>query len=519
MKRLIFAFTLVGVLFAMLSGCRKQTGTETVAGAELTVGDRGTLTGIYEPTPLALPDGFTLADTAQIGTDPEKGEILVLAQRGKEIEAEDGTVAYLADLCLISYDENGAKLREVPLEDAHNSGPRVAAVSPERVWAFCDLTQAGSGRLLEWDASSGKLLSQTETQNIKGWAGQTSPRKLITDAKGNLWLSDPAKVVVISPERVWINQFKLNASDLAALPDGSVWAVSNLSSGRGIARLDPETGRYEDAITLWDKAINAAPGGPEDGYRFYYNGENGICGVRTDEDGKPVSEELMTFVNSNVNYNASLVPSEDTIQLTAALSEDVFVMTDWSRGSDGRFRFLPVLYHKGEDLDLSGLLFGGTPQSGAGSGGGRYTDADVSDSLVTIKDSSGKEYTKDEFKTLPAGEYTVNIKGGVGNYYKYTYCYGVDISYKVTIKGGSSEVTVWGDTNCDGTVELADAILVMQCLANPDKYGEGGSYEKALTAQGRINADVDKSTVGLTSNDALRIQEFLLKKRTTLVPE
>ena len=355
MKRLIFAFALVGVLFAMLSGCRKQTGTETVAGAELTVSDRGTLTGIYEPTPLALPDGFTLADTAQIGTDPEKGEILVLAQRSKEIEAEDGTVAYLADLCLISYDENGAKLREVPLEDAHNSGPRVAAVSPERVWAFCDLTQAGSGRLLEWDASSGKLLSQTETQNIKGWAGQTSPRKLITDAGGNLWLSDSAKVVVISPERVWINQFKLNASDLAALSDGSVWAVSNLSSGRGIARLDPETGRYEDAITLWDKAINAAPGGPEDGYRFYYNGENGICGVRTDEEGKPVSEELMTFVNSNVNYNASLVPSEDTIQLTAALSEDVFVMTEWSRGSDGRFRFLPVLYHKGEDLELSAV--------------------------------------------------------------------------------------------------------------------------------------------------------------------
>jgi hypothetical protein len=164
-------------------------------------------------------------------------------------------------------------------------------------------------------------------------------------------------------------------------------------------------------------------------------------------------------------------------------------------------------------------MFGGTPQHGAGSGGGRYTDADVSDSIVTIKDSSGKEYTKDKFKTLPAGEYTVNIKGGAGNYYNYTYCYGVDISYKVTIKGGSSEATVWGDTNCDGTVELADAILVMQCLANPNKYGEGGSYEKALTAQGRINADVDKSTVGLTSNDALRIQEFLLKKRTTLVPE
>ncbi|MBO7405798.1 MAG: hypothetical protein J6V24_12615, partial [Clostridia bacterium] len=297
----------------------------------------------------------TLADTAQIGTDPEKGEILILAQRGKEIEAEDGTVAYLADLCLIAYDGGGAKLREVPLEDAHNSGPRVAAVSPERVWAFCDLTQAGRGRLLEWDASSGKLLSQTETQSIRGWAGQTSPRKLIADTKGNIWLSDSVKVVVISPERAWINQFKLNALDLAALPDRSVWVVSNLASGRGIARLDLETGQYADAVTLWDNAVNAVPGEADGGYRFYYNGPNGICGVREDENSQPVSEELMTFVNSNVNYNATLFPSEDTIQLSAALSSEAFVMTDWSRGSDGRFRYLPVLYRKGEDLELSSV--------------------------------------------------------------------------------------------------------------------------------------------------------------------
>ncbi len=336
-----------------LTGCRG--GVKNEAGAELTVGERGTLTGIYEPTPLALPDGFTLADTAQIGTDPENGEILVLAQKNEEVTAEDGDVTWKAELRLMVYDGTGAVVREVKLDNADSSGPRVAAVSPERVWAFCDLTGAGSGRLLEWDASSGKLLSETETQSIKGWAGQTSPRKLITDAGGNLWLSDSAKVVVISPERVWINQFKLNAFDLAALPDGSVWAVSNLASGRGIARLDPETGQYADAVTLWDNAVNAAPGEADGEYRFYYNGPNGICGVREDEEGKPVSEELMTFVNSNVNYNASLVPSEDTIQLSAALSQDAFVMIEWSRGSDGRFRFLPVLYLRGEDLALSSV--------------------------------------------------------------------------------------------------------------------------------------------------------------------
>jgi len=59
----------------------------------------------------------------------------------------------------------------------------------------------------------------------------------------------------------------------------------------------------------------------------------------------------------------------------------------------------------------------------------------------------------------------------------------------------------------------------MQALANPDKYGETGTYEKHLTKPGKVNGDVDKGTEGLTSNDALFIQEFLLRKRASLEPE
>ncbi|MBR6995922.1 MAG: glycoside hydrolase family 9 protein [Ruminococcus sp.] len=69
---------------------------------------------------------------------------------------------------------------------------------------------------------------------------------------------------------------------------------------------------------------------------------------------------------------------------------------------------------------------------------------------------------------------------------------------------------LYGDTNCDGTVDLADAILIMQTLASPNKY--------TVTEQGRLNGDVDNTTVGLTSNDAMFIQEFLLKKRANLAP-
>jgi rhamnogalacturonan endolyase len=50
----------------------------------------------------------------------------------------------------------------------------------------------------------------------------------------------------------------------------------------------------------------------------------------------------------------------------------------------------------------------------------------------------------------------------------------------------------------------------MQSLANPDKY--------VVTPQGKNNGDVDWSVKGLTSADALTIQEFLLHKITTLDP-
>ena len=95
----------------------------------------------------------------------------------------------------------------------------------------------------------------------------------------------------------------------------------------------------------------------------------------------------------------------------------------------------------------------------------------------------------------------------------------VETTTTATTKGnGDVKVTKWGDANCDGDVDMADAVLIMQSLANPNKYGVGGTDAKAITAQGQLNADVDVSSKGITSNDALRIQEYLLKKISTLDP-
>ncbi|MCM1314641.1 MAG: dockerin type I repeat-containing protein [Alistipes senegalensis] len=62
------------------------------------------------------------------------------------------------------------------------------------------------------------------------------------------------------------------------------------------------------------------------------------------------------------------------------------------------------------------------------------------------------------------------------------------------------EPTLLGDANEDGTVTIADAVLIMQALSNPDDF--------QLTPQGAANADIVGDGDGVTVADALRIQEM-----------
>ena len=67
---------------------------------------------------------------------------------------------------------------------------------------------------------------------------------------------------------------------------------------------------------------------------------------------------------------------------------------------------------------------------------------------------------------------------------------------------------LWGDTNCDETVDLADSVLVMQFNANPDTYGLG--KPQGVTEKGLERGDVYSHGDGLTNMDALSIQKFKL---------
>ena len=82
--------------------------------------------------------------------------------------------------------------------------------------------------------------------------------------------------------------------------------------------------------------------------------------------------------------------------------------------------------------------------------------------------------------------------------------------------GTGEAVTLWGDANCDEKVNLSDAVMIMQSLSNPSRYGRNGSDKNHITAQGELNGDVNLNGNGITNADALAIQKFMLKLITEL---
>jgi len=86
----------------------------------------------------------------------------------------------------------------------------------------------------------------------------------------------------------------------------------------------------------------------------------------------------------------------------------------------------------------------------------------------------------------------------------------VTLVYEYDHTGEETKV-VYGDADCDGNVMMNDAVLIMQSLANNDKYGVGGTDENALDEKGEKNADCYDPGSGLSTMDALSVQKLLLE--------
>ena len=78
------------------------------------------------------------------------------------------------------------------------------------------------------------------------------------------------------------------------------------------------------------------------------------------------------------------------------------------------------------------------------------------------------------------------------------------------VDNGSGDI-LYGDANLDGNVDLSDAVLIMQSLSNPSKFGATGNDKTHITEQGKINGDVNNNGDGITNKDALSIQKYMLQ--------
>ncbi|MBP5579732.1 MAG: dockerin type I repeat-containing protein [Ruminococcus sp.] len=114
------------------------------------------------------------------------------------------------------------------------------------------------------------------------------------------------------------------------------------------------------------------------------------------------------------------------------------------------------------------------------------------------------------------GQIKGDIKPTVGMSLEITYEGGMFNLVPILVIGNVKNVSVIsekteflkGDTNCDGQVDMADAVLIMQALANPNKYGEFNTEFNYLTKLGRMNGDMNGD--GITVGDAQAIQMKLL---------
>ena len=139
----------------------------------------------------------------------------------------------------------------------------------------------------------------------------------------------------------------------------------------------------------------------------------------------------------------------------------------------------------------------------------------MSDSVIcgytgsTAQEYAEKEYLK--FVALDAAETTTSTSTTTTT----TTTSGTTTTTVSTTPKATSKDYKAGDANCDGGVDLSDAVIIMQALANPNKYGESGSDKTHITKQGIENADVIGND-GMTTNDAQAIQRYLLKLVTEL---
>ncbi|MCC8135750.1 MAG: glycoside hydrolase family 9 protein [Ruminococcus sp.] len=79
---------------------------------------------------------------------------------------------------------------------------------------------------------------------------------------------------------------------------------------------------------------------------------------------------------------------------------------------------------------------------------------------------------------------------------------------ETTTSDSELSVSLWGDANVDGKIDISDAVAIMSYASNSEKY--------PISDQGLLNADVNENGNGISNMDALAIQKLLANSLSEL---
>ena len=280
--------------------------------------------------------------------------------------------------------------------------------------------------------------------------------------------------------------FVYNAGSELITKDFTLDIMNEIYEGEDapVFSLDKDSYKRSEPITLTVKNIDAS------NCRFDSKNIRKISeNEKKNEDGSYTLEFVSTIGGEDTLYIGYLYHGiEMTKELPIKITDEVFEGEDapvFSLDKDSYKRNEPITLTV-KNIDASNCRF---------------------DSKNIRKISENEKKNEDGSYTL---EFVSTIGGEDTLYIGYLY-HGIEMTkeLKVNITDDDND-TVMGDANCDGAVDMSDVVLIMQSLANPNKYGINGSDDSHITQKGLTNGDVDTTVKGITGGDALKIQRYLL---------
>ena len=284
-----------------------------------------------------------------------------------------------------------------------------------------------------------------------------------------------------------------NLAGTIKLSDAEPAKKVNVNAGEGAVVEWSSTN--EKVATVSDGLINATGKGKcriyaqVDGVRYYFEIESEFTGESAGKllgtieltDASPSRQPSLNNVPEGVtpvwsSSDESVATVDEYGKITAKASGSCNILV---RVGDSRYYFAVTSKVSGEaampELIIRGI--GNTSQLSTTGMDGKVTFTS-SDKKVATVDANGL--------VTAVGEGTAVITADNGK---------TKASVKITV----TPAGLVGDANLDKKVTVADAVAILQSIANRDKY--------ALKPQGSVNADVD-GVSGVTANDALVIQKF-----------